>query len=147
MTQRSTRRDFIKQSTLAGVGFWVGNDVLASTLKPRWLNDQLNFACIGVGGKGGGDTDHVGKLGNIVALCDIDDQRLEKKAAGFPNAKKYNDFRKLLDELGKSIDAVTVSTPDHTHAPASMISKTDFEQAVALLRAALYRLTPDLLAR
>jgi predicted dehydrogenase len=52
----------------------------------------------------------------MVAICDIDDNNLGIAAAQWGNAKKYNDYRKMLDEMGKSIDAVTVSTPDHTHA-------------------------------
>ena len=74
------------------------------------------FAGIGVGGKGGSDTDQAGNLGEVVALCDIDDNTSTAKAKKCPQAKKYNDFRKMFDEMGKKIDAVTVSTPDHTHA-------------------------------
>ena len=62
------------------------------------------------------------RLGNIVALCDIDDQRLGSKGEKFPEAKKYADFRKLLEELAPKIDAVVVSTPDHTHAPAAVMA-------------------------
>jgi predicted dehydrogenase len=57
-----------------------------------------------------------------VALCDIDDKFLNEKAAKFPEAKKYNDFRKLLEEMAPKIDAVTVSTADHTHAAASVMA-------------------------
>src|SRR5262249_52630169 len=113
----------------AGVGFWVaGGIALADSKSP---NEKLNFACIGVGGKGSSDTDHVGQLGNVVALCDIDDNTLnakaeetskDKKTKKFPHAKKYNDFRKMLEEMDKQIDAVTVSTPDHTHAPTSVMA-------------------------
>src|SRR6185369_2689019 len=84
--------------------------------------EQLNIACIGVGGKGSSDTDHAGNHGNIVALCDIDDQHLDAKASKFPQAKKFNDFRKMLEQMDKSIDAVTVSTPDHTHAFAAVMA-------------------------
>ena len=58
--------------------------------------------------------------GNVVAICDVDDDRLEKAAERFPDAKKFYDFRDLFDEMSGQIDAVTVSTPDHTHAPASI---------------------------
>jgi predicted dehydrogenase len=85
-------------------------------------NDKINIACIGVGGKGRSDSDHAGAFGNIVALCDIDADRLGKKGLQFPKAKQYADFRKLLEEMGEGIDAVTVSTPDHTHAPASIMA-------------------------
>ncbi len=120
MTRRSTRRDFLKQSAAVGVGFWA-----AAGLTPtpsRSANEQLSFACIGVGGKGSSDTDHAGNFGNVVALCDIDDNVLGGKAQKFPKAKKYHDYRKLFNEMGKSIDAVTVSTPDHTHAHASILA-------------------------
>lgn len=120
MSQKSTRRDFVKQSAALGTAWWVGSQNLISAEKEKSPVERLNFACIGVEGKGSSDTDSAGKSGNVVALCDIDDRRLEKKAARYPNAKKYNDYRKMLDEMGDEIDAVTVSTPDHSHAPASL---------------------------
>lgn len=120
MTQRNTRRDFLKQTSAAGLGFWVaGGIAIADSKSP---NEKLNFACIGVGGKGSSDTDQVGQIGNVVALCDCDENHLEAKAKKFPEAKKYFDFRKMLEEMGNKIDAVTVSTPDHTHAPASVMA-------------------------
>src|SRR5262249_44508227 len=63
-----------------------------------------------------------GKLGEVVALCDIDENSLNAMAQKFPSPKKYFDFRTMLDEMGKEIDAVVVSTPDHTHAPASIMA-------------------------
>jgi predicted dehydrogenase len=120
MKTKTSRRDFLKQTSLAGVGFWVaGGLALADSKSP---NEKINIACIGVGGKGDSDTDQAGHYGNIVALCDIDDNYLDHKATTFPHAKKYNDFRKMLEEMNKQIDAVTVSTPDHTHAPASIMA-------------------------
>lgn len=115
---RLGRRHFLQNSGLVGVGFWVSHQA-----RPLWgqsANDQLNFACIGVGGKGRSDTNHAALFGNIIAICDIDDERMAEKAKDFPKAKKYNDYRKLLDELDSQIDAVVVSAPDHTHAPASV---------------------------
>jgi predicted dehydrogenase len=120
MNRRTNRRDFLKQSTLAGVGFWVAGGLARADSKSP--NDKINIACIGVGGKGHSDTEQAAQFGNIVALCDIDDNTLNSMAAKFPEARKYNDFRKMLDEMGKQIDAVTVSTPDHTHAPASLMA-------------------------
>jgi predicted dehydrogenase len=125
MTRRSNRRQFLRQSTVAGIGFWVAGGVALGDDTKSPL-ERLNIACIGVGGKGGSDTDHAGNHGHIVALCDIDDHRLDGKAKQleekFSGIKKYNDFRKLFDEMGKHIDAVTVSTPDHTHAAASIMA-------------------------
>jgi predicted dehydrogenase len=124
MSQGSTRRDFLKQSAAAGVGFWVaGGLALADSKSPL---ERVNIACIGVGGKGSSDTDQAANHGNIVALCDIDDYHLWKKSEAldekFPLHERFHDYRKMFDQMGKNIDAVVVSTPDHTHAPASLMA-------------------------
>ncbi|UUO05431.1 Gfo/Idh/MocA family oxidoreductase [Blastopirellula sp. J2-11] len=116
MTMNNNRRDFLKVSAAAGVGFWASNMQAAESKSP---NEQINFACIGVQGKGSSDSRDASRAGNIVAICDIDDNNLNKAAADFEGAKKYNDYRKMLDEMDKEIDAVTVSTPDHCHAVVS----------------------------
>lgn len=118
MTRRINRRRFLQAASIAGAGLWVSGK--ATWAAPKSPNEKLNFACIGVGGKGSSDTDHAGQFGNIVAICDIDDERLGKKAEQFPRAKTFNDFRMLFDRMAKRIDAVTVSTPDHTHAVAAV---------------------------
>jgi predicted dehydrogenase len=120
MSRRTNRRQFIQQAGLAGLGFWVAGGLTPAF--SRSPNGKLNIAGIGIGGKGSSDIDQAGQVGNVVAICDIDDKTLGKKGERFPNAKKYNDFRKMFDEMGKSIDAVTVSTPDHTHAVAAMMA-------------------------
>ena len=114
------RRRFLQASSLAGFGILVHGNLAAGQEKSP--NEKLSFACIGIGGKGGSDTDHVGEIGNVVAMCDIDADRLDKKGEKFPEAKKYSDFRKLLEELAPKIDAVVVSTPDHTHAAAALMA-------------------------
>ncbi|MFN3160646.1 MAG: Gfo/Idh/MocA family protein [Rubinisphaera brasiliensis] len=120
MAMNTTRRDFLKTSAAGaavGTAFWVANEPkVALSNNPL---EKLNFACIGVEGKGSSDTDSAGRDGNVVALCDIDESRLNKKARRYPDAAKYIDFRVMLDEMGDKIDAVTVSTPDHTHAIAA----------------------------
>ena len=120
MSRRTNRRQFIQQTSLAGIGFWVAGGVTLGAAKAA--NEKLNIAGIGIGGKGDSDINQAGNHGNVVAICDIDDNTLNKKAMKFPKAKKYSDFRKMFDEMGKSIDAVTVSTPDHTHAVAAMMA-------------------------
>jgi predicted dehydrogenase len=83
-------------------------------------NDKLNVACIGVGGRGGAQVGGLSGGNNMVALCDVDLRRAGNAFQRFPEAKQYRDFRKMFDEMEKSIDVVGVSTPDHTHAVAAM---------------------------
>jgi predicted dehydrogenase len=123
MSTRMNRRRFLKAGTAAaGLGYFYTATATSAARAADSPSGKLRFAGIGVGGKGGGDTTHAGGLGDMVALCDIDENTLAGKAREFPAAKKYFDFRKMLDEMGKQIDAVTVSTPDHTHAPASIMA-------------------------
>lgn len=120
MAQRTDRRKFLKSTAALGVGYWVAGGV--SPRPSRAANQRLAFACVGIGGKGQSDSIDAGRHGDVVAICDIDGQRLDNAARRFTSAKKYFDFRKMLEEMGKSIDAVTVSTPDHTHAVASVMA-------------------------
>jgi predicted dehydrogenase len=80
-------------------------------------SEKISVACIGVGGRGGASV-RACKNENIVALCDVDDRRAAGSYKQFPTAVKFRDFRKMLDKVDKQIDAVTVGTPDHTHAVA-----------------------------
>jgi hypothetical protein len=115
-----SRRHFLSTSSLA-----LGAAALSgpALLRGQNLNSKLNVAVIGAGGKGSSDTDHVAELGeNIVALCDVDKGTLNARGAKFPEAARYQDYRKMLERLGKSIDAVTISTPDHQHAPAAAMA-------------------------
>ena len=107
------RRDFIKNLGLAGSAAWVsGKPVFADDQSP---NERLNVGVIGVGGsKGHTNLAGVSQLANIAALCDMDDGPLGKAAEKHPRAKKYKDFRKMLEQ--KDLDAIVVSTADHTHA-------------------------------
>ncbi|MCI0491323.1 MAG: Gfo/Idh/MocA family oxidoreductase [Planctomycetes bacterium] len=118
MSRHFNRRSFLGGLSTGAAAYWVaGQSGFAVSSSP---NERLNIAGIGVGGKGDSDITQAGKFGDVVAICDIDDVRLDKKAKEFPKAKKYNDYRKLLDEMGREIDAVVVSTPDHHHAPACL---------------------------
>ena len=87
----------------------------------RSPNEKLNIAGIGVGGKGSSDVDHC-NTENIVALCDVDWDRASGTFGRYPKAKKYRDFRIMLEKEEKNIDAVTVSTTDHVHAVAAMMA-------------------------
>jgi predicted dehydrogenase len=122
MSSRMNRRRFLKVSAAAGAGYFFTASALSAGRAADGPNGKLHFAGIGVGGKGEGDIAQAGKLGEVIALCDVDDNRPGKTWERFPSAKRYFDFRKMLDEMGKQIDAVTVSTADHTHAPASIMA-------------------------
>lgn len=117
MSKQSSRREFIKTTALTGMGAFLAER--AAWTQDKSANEKVNFACIGVGGKGDSDTADAARLGNVVAICDVDDNTLNAAAMKYPQARKFNDYRKMLDEMGKSIDAVTVSTPDHHHAHAA----------------------------
>jgi predicted dehydrogenase len=86
-------------------------------------SEKPNVAGVGAGGQGGGDINEIAKGANIVALCDADlrpEHRERTVISRYPNAKVYQDFRKMFDEMGDKIDAVIVGTPDHTHAVIAM---------------------------
>jgi predicted dehydrogenase len=121
---QNNRRQFLQASLAAGVGFWAAGGIRGDEKKEEKKFEKLNFACVGVGGKGGGDTDHAAMNGDVVALCDIDDDAMNKKANGekFKKAQKFNDFREMFAKMGDKIDAVTVSTADHTHAVIAMMA-------------------------
>lgn len=119
MKNQSTRRDFIKTGALAGAGVWVGTSTPLYAL-PKSPNEKLNIAVIGCGGKGHSDARGVSSE-NIVALCDVDEVRGGQAFKDYPKANKYHDFRVLFDKE-KSLDAVVVSTPDHTHAAATAMA-------------------------
>ena len=117
---KMNRRDFLLSSTAAAAFTIVPRHVLGG---PGYTppSEKLNIAGIGVGGKGGGDIGAVNSE-NIVALCDVDEKQAGETFKKYPNAKKYKDFRKMLTEMDKQIDAVVVATPDHVHAAATMMA-------------------------
>src|SRR3954471_12613830 len=116
LTSTLNRRTFLQRSSLA-TAFLAGAPYL---LRAQGANEKLNIAVIGSGGKGASDTDACASE-NIVALCDVDQDTLDKRGTKYPGAKKFRDYRKMLEEM-KNIDAVIVATPDHHHAPASVMA-------------------------
>lgn len=116
-----SRRKFVQTTAAVGAGFWVAGNALAETAKPRSPNERVQFACIGVSGKGDSDSADAYRTGDIVAICDVDDSIAHKKAAGLKGVKIFHDFRTMLDKMGSSIDAITVSIPDHNHAAAALL--------------------------
>jgi predicted dehydrogenase len=116
---QTTRRSFLRQATASLATFSIVPGSVLGLRGQAAPNSKLNIACIGIGGQGGASVGGTSRE-NIVALCDADTRRVSKTFDAHPNAKRYQDFRKMLDEMAKSIDAVTVATPDHTHAVAVM---------------------------
>ena len=119
---KSNRRRFLQSTAAVSAGYWVAGGVAPK--ESRSALEEIRFACIGVGGKGSSDSKDAANNGKIVAICDVDDNTIaqRKKDEDFEDAQAFNDYRKLFDKVGKEIDAVTVSTPDHTHAVATAMA-------------------------
>ncbi len=112
MTRIFSRREMLRRSAMTGTAAMVlSNGILARGASP---NEKLDLAVIGLGGRGGANLNGVSGE-SVVGLCDVDDERAGKAYEKFPKARKFYDFRVMLDEIGKQLDAVVISTPDHTH--------------------------------
>lgn len=130
MTSTQGRQaDQVKTSRRAALGAATGA-AFGVTIVPRHVlggagqtppSERINLAGIGAGGMGGGDIATFARLGcNVVALCDVDDERAAGSYRAHPKARRYKDFRQMLDKEARNIDAVTIGTPDHIHAVAAM---------------------------
>ena len=117
MANRLQRRNFLK----AGAAL-AAFHILPSGLRAASPNGRLRTAHVGVGGMGASDLESVSSHAKVevAALCDVDLGTLEQTHQQNPHAKTFRDYRELLRTMGDSIDAVVVSTPDHTHAAAAM---------------------------
>lgn len=112
-----TRRDFLRNASVA-----TGALTFPAILRAqggRSPNQKLNLACVGVGGRGRAAIDGL-KDENFVAFCDVDDERAAETYAKFPDVPRFRDYRRMLDQLGNSIDAISISTPDHMHYPIAV---------------------------
>src|SRR5678816_849807 len=123
-----TRRDFLASSTRAASALAVGHVLLrarpaAGAARRLSPNEKLNLAFIGVSGRGTDNRNEItaAEDNNVIALCDVDETRLNEVGTKFPGAKRYRDYRKML-EGEKSLDGVVISIPDHNHAAASMMA-------------------------
>ena len=115
----SSRRQFLSASVVGASYF------AAAGTRRAWsqsANERPQVACIGVGGKGGSDSDNAALFGDVIAICDVDRGTLESKgkAEKFRAAERFTDYRELFAKLGDKLDLCTVSTPDHMHAPATL---------------------------
>ena len=112
-----TDREITKSRALAVMGFQVVSSRVFGA------NSRLAVSAIGAGGKGRADIAGVSNAGaDIVALCDVDDNRAANTFSAYSKAKRFKDYRLMLEKMGKSIDACIISTPDHTHAVATSLA-------------------------
>lgn len=117
MTSPTTRRDFLRQSAVAAAGYWITDrSTFAQSKSP---NEKLNLGIIGVSNRGAANLGGV-RSENIAALCDVDESHLANAVKQHPKAVFHTDWRKLLEQ--KDLDAVVISTTDHTHAAASVMA-------------------------
>src|SRR5262245_21391017 len=118
MPARLTRRKFLAASAASVLSA----PMFARTARP---GEKLNIVVIGVNDRGAANLSGVAQAGeNIVALCDVDEAWSAKAREKFPKAAFFTDYRKMFDKLGKEIDAVVVSTPEHSHALPAALAMT-----------------------
>ena len=118
MSSPMTRREMLRSTALAGAGVWLAgrSNAAVADLTP---SEKLNIAFVGAGGQAAYSLEQLAEH-NIVALCDVDDRQAAPAYERFPQARRFRDYRRMLDDMHPQIDAVVVATPDHTHAPASI---------------------------
>ena len=113
MLKRTNRRTAIQTTAAAGIALYHGaaSRQRSAAESPH---EKLNIACVGVGGRGSSNVGGL-KSQNLVAFADVDEVRAKRSFEQHPKTKRYTDYRKLLDDLGSELDAIVISTPDHTH--------------------------------
>src|ERR1035437_7641312 len=122
LDKRFSRRHFFYGSLLAGAvpsgGF--GSTPSLPAVSHKSVTEKLNVALVGCGLRGNQIVQGAATTDNIVALCDVDDDRMARTAQTYSKAAKYKDFRQMLDKEGKNIDAVMVAVPDHMHTTIAL---------------------------
>ncbi|NKI31049.1 Gfo/Idh/MocA family protein [Croceivirga thetidis] len=118
------KRDFLKKSGIGAFGMLAAPSILNAQTVSKSPEGKLRTAHIGVGNMGGEDLRDIASHPEVevVALCDVDAINLSSARKKHPGARVFFDYRVMLDEMADEIDAVIVSTPDHTHAPASLFA-------------------------
>ena len=117
------RRQFLKTSACSAAALTASRFAAPGLIRAQNANSKLQIAVVGIAGRGAGNISELlggsGDLVELAALCDVDDNNLASQGAKFPDAKRFFDYRTMFDEM-KDLDAVLVSTPDHTHAVVAM---------------------------
>jgi predicted dehydrogenase len=114
-----SRRQFVATSAVAAAGLTILPSGVISARGRTAPSDKLNIAGIGIGGMGHSNLNNMNSQ-NIVAMCDVDWAYSAEAFKHYPDAKKFKDYRKMLDTMASEIDAVVIATPDHTHAISAM---------------------------
>src|SRR5947209_6020144 len=115
------RRQFLRSASLGAAAFQIAPGSILAGAEALRPSQKINVAGIGIGSRGGADIDDMAAEGhNLVALCDVDANYAAKHFAKYPKAKQFKDFRVMLEQMDKEIDAVVIGTPDHTHAVIAM---------------------------
>jgi len=121
MESRISRRSFLTKTGIGAAGLFVLDN--SRSVRSYGANEKLNIALIGVGGRGRWFVGTMPKLGtNVVAMCDVNERKASLSFKEIPKAKKYADYRKMLDEMDNQIEAVVIAVTDHSHAPASALA-------------------------
>ena len=108
------RRQFLRRAATGGAGLLILKSPVS--VWSAQANEKLNIGLVGVGGRGSWFAGSIPRMENLVALCDVDDTKNPDAYAQLPKARKFRDFRVMLDTMGKGLDAVIVAVPDHSHA-------------------------------
>lgn len=118
MRSTLSRRDFLRRSAAGAAAFAAGPGILSAATRKQ----QLHVACVGCKNMAFADLSNIGSHPAVkfVGFCDIDSRRFDQADAAFPDVPHFTDYREMIDQLGDSVDAIQVTTPDHTHAPAAM---------------------------
>ena len=120
MNRRFSRRQALRSLAAASFGF---NLLPSGSLRGYQANEKLNIALVGCGGRGSWFVQAIPQIGeNIVAMCDVNEQRAAESFAKLPRVPKYHDYRTMLEQKDKEIDAVIVAAPDHIHAPCGIMA-------------------------
>ncbi|MBL9126979.1 MAG: Gfo/Idh/MocA family oxidoreductase [Verrucomicrobiales bacterium] len=118
---RMPRRRFLQRTGMGVALFNILPGVVVRGAEPLAANEKLNLAGVGIGSRGGAVVGEAAGIGhNIVALCDIDEKYAAKEFDRYPKARRFKDYRVMLDQMGAGVDGVIIGTPDHTHAIIAM---------------------------
>ncbi len=125
MNHYLSRRSFISRTAMAGGAMLLSNSVLGN-VQLASANERVNLACVGIGNRAAEIIKELYKTGlcNVVALCDVDmgAKQTQEILQMFPDARKFQDFRRMFDEAGKDFDAVSIGTPDFAHFAVTMLA-------------------------